>query len=230
MIVYLVVAWIVYAFDRKLGKSCYRWWYDWSHEENLPQETVRGFICGRPGKTQCNMALILSILVTAGLATFSEGRSLSWFFTWIFGVIATVFGFVSGPLVMKLWGKREKVYETIDRLEAGEIKTPEAMEKVEKTLRSRMSAIGDWIYRIWNGPTKPIPPVVEWPTVSPDVPAPFEAPKDEGLSLDDLLSTEQPKAEDSSNSNGEGGDKPAGPKPVEELSDAEKIARFTRGG
>ena len=149
MLIFLVISWVVYALDRKFGKSWYRWYYDISHEEKLPSETVRGFVCGRAGRTQCKMAVLLSIVVTIGLATFGGENSLTWFFTWLFGIFATVFGFITGPLVMNLWGKREKVYTAIDQIESGKIDPTDSVKRAGRTLKSRLAGFFGKLSRIW---------------------------------------------------------------------------------
>lgn len=207
MIVFLIVAWIIYSLDRQFGRVWYRKWYDLSREKPLPAETIRGFICGRPGKTKCYVSVLLSFFVTVFLSTFGQGSTLTWFFTWIFGIIVMLIGFVTGPLVVSIWSKREKVFGTIDKIEAREIDPFQEVRKAGQKVGSWFSPLINRWDEFWYGPK----PKQEPPVVSEPSPAPTDKCADKPSVPEQL-------------------DSPSVEKKDEELSPQGKIDQFTKGG
>ena len=173
MIVYLFAGWVVYALDRRGGKYWYRRWYDFSHEIPLPDGTERGFVGQQPAKQRCKFATVLSVFFTLVLAFFSETTLLSKLTIFLVGIPVITLGLMTAPMVLKLWGKREDVFKTIDSLEAGEVKPMKSVRhgwgKVTGYLSERWEDLLGW----WFGPnaagmgpsasvssTEPTPPVV----------------------------------------------------------------------
>jgi len=179
-LVYVVVAWIFYAIDRTRGKDLYRWCYNLTHEDVLSQETIRGFICGRTGKVQVRAALVLSILVTLCMAFFVQKGAVIWFFTGTLGFLTTIVGFILGPVIAKLWAKRETVYSAIDTMEAGE--TPEIVKEAKRSLISRFASL--WPKR--QRPPRADDPDVREPAVEPEVQEPVSVSGANPQSQDEL--------------------------------------------
>lgn len=156
-LVYLVASWIFYAIDRNWGRGLYRWWYNLTHEDVLTKETIRGFVCGRTARAQVRMAFVLSIVTTLLMTIFVQKGAVIWFGTWVLGFFTTIVGFVLGPMIAKLWAKRETVYTAIDKIEAGEV--PEEVEKVKKSLLARLSGWWPKRSRPPEAPAAPVNPV-----------------------------------------------------------------------
>jgi hypothetical protein len=236
MIVYVFASWIFYAFDRRFGKNSYRRWYNFSHEDKLPEDVSRGFVIGRPGKTKCLMATILSIAVTIFLAESSKDTALAWLFTWFCGIIAATIGFVTGPIVMNVWGKRGNVFSTIDRFEEGKINPAQSVRQAGKKLKSGFSGILDkhfkWLKEFWYGPD-----IIAPAGNASEAPQPIS---DVGISLEaeppktDVSENGQPPLEEvllgeqESGSSTEEQSKPDSK--GDELSPEAKIDQFTNGG
>ena len=224
MIVFVVAAWGAYALDRRYGQRWYRKFYDISHEKPLSADVIRGFICGRQGQTKVIMALVLSLVVTLLLATFSEGNILRWFFTWVLGAVAALFGFITGPLVTSLWKKRTRAYTVIDELELGKV-GPATAEDAGIWIGTFFSGWRAWFADFWHGPAPSVLSPAEQPAdsagISSEVPEPVSSSDDELGVL--LNSGERPAA-------------PVGPLPHQAVPPPvsrpgqSAIDKFTHGG
>ncbi|MEK7585441.1 MAG: hypothetical protein AAB455_02935 [Patescibacteria group bacterium] len=215
LIVFLVAAWVAYLADRRFGKNWYRSWYNLSHETKLPDHVVRGFVCGRTGRTQCTMAVLLSIVVTIVIAFFGEDGLLFRFFVGLSGVVVSLIGFLTGPFIANLWGRRDVVFTTIDRFEDGTISPTQSARKVGRQIRTRFSGIFGWADQFWNGSKD-----VNSPTTT-EASTHTEVPLGGGLGgevLSDVLDlgTEPAQVADS------------GPKTPTNLSPEEKMKQFVR--
>lgn len=208
VIVYLVAAWVAYIFDRQFGKSWYRKWYNMTHETELADDAVLGFVIGRGGKQQCRMALLLTIVITIIMAALYHDTALTWMVTGFFGLVVSIIGFVTGPFAANLWAKRDKVYDTVDDLSHGRIdagkKIDEKFQEAKQEIQSRWSRLLCWFWGVWTDvvPTKSsaLPPsqVIE----------PMEAEQNVSLSPEPAAVATQER----------------------ELTAQEKMDRFTRGG
>ena len=224
MIVFMVAAWVVYAADRKFGRVWYRKWYDFSHEQPLPAETVRGFVCGRSGRSHCTKSLLLSLVVVVGMASLGQHdtSTLTWIFTWMFGVVVTLSGFITGPLVVKIWNRREKVFETVDHLQDGHINPGQSVQKVGRDLRSRLLSIPGWFRGILSSPPPKAPVVVVPESSSSSQPV---------VGGDPLMVSQFVVPSSIQSGDNSAVVSSAGPAPAEtkELTYQEKIDKFTHG-
>lgn len=182
-LVYVIIAWVSYAIDRKVGKALYHKWYNLSHEQPLAPDVIRGFICGRAGKAKCTMAVVISLIVTIGMSALSkETSTIAWFFTWLIGIVATVLGFITAPLAANLWGKRIKVYEAVDNIEAGD-----PGKKIIQKTGSVFSRVSKWWHENRPGSTAVIT-TPEITSTAAALPPPANVGADI-VTLDELLSS-----------------------------------------
>ncbi len=213
MIMFVIGGWLFYMFDRRFGKRWYRRWYDLSHEHPLGLDVSQGFVSGRSGKTKCQMAFLVSAIFTVAFALSVHDTGLSWFFTFVFGMMVIIFSFMTAPLIHNLWGKREAVYETIDRMESGELNPADNLRETGRKISSRVSWLWDWVPNVWSGSAPSVAPAAPSPSDSGTVytePPPTEV----------NLSIVTPATEEHLR-------KPPVPR---EPTPEEKIKKFTQGG
>lgn len=133
LIAYLFFAIVCYSLDRRFGVAIYRWWYNFSHKEPLPAETIRGFIYNRPAKNRATMATIVSLLESLVVVYFLHINPLVGLIVWLVGIPLTLIGFLIGPFSYRLWQKREVLFQTVDKVEAGQIDVTKEMGELAET-------------------------------------------------------------------------------------------------
>jgi hypothetical protein len=222
VLIYVVAAWVFYTIDRRVGQGLYRRWYNLSHEDKLPEDTIRGFICGRAGKTKCGWAVLGSLIVTIGMSALSkEGSTIAWFFTWLVGIVVTLIGFITAPLVANLWGRRQKLYLIVDQIEAGD--PAEKIRRAGKKAGSWFSKIGDLWNGYWTGSVANRPAPAKDPTPAPVPPPPTAEVADDPDSVESLMT--------GISDGGPETPPPSPPPPAEpEMAGQDKINKFTHGG
>ncbi len=146
MIIYLGVAWTLYALDRKRGVKWYNWWCGIS-TEGLAKTSEKGFICQRPVSFRFMTATILSTKFILLISIFSEVGMLNGFFIWLFGILVIAFGFLTGPIFLRLWGRRVNVFEVIGdyekRFNAGDY-------DLVKSGQRQYERSSSWVKNQWN--------------------------------------------------------------------------------
>lgn len=109
---------IWYNLDRRFGVNIYRWWYNLTHKNALPEDKDVGFIYNRSIKARVTFAFVVSTLQSI-LAWKIQVDPLAEVFMWIAEVPIMLVGFYCGPVTYSLWQKKEAFYETIDDIENG---------------------------------------------------------------------------------------------------------------
>lgn len=110
-----------YSLDRRFGVGSYKWWYDMTHENPLPEGEKRGFVFNKPTRVKAFAALVLSSIVSVISVYTAASNPLAELVLWVVAIPATMIGFIIGPHFYKIWQKRDKVFDTVDKWERGEI-------------------------------------------------------------------------------------------------------------
>lgn len=131
-----------YSLDRRFGLGWYKWWYDMTHEHPQPATEERGFVYNKPTRVKAFAALVLSSIVSVVSVYTAASNPLAELVLWVVTMPAIVIGLLIGPHFYKIWQKRDKVFDTVDKWERGEVdlsdelkaRTAELTENVRATL------------------------------------------------------------------------------------------------
>ena len=131
-----------YSLDRRFGVGSYKWWYDMTHEHPLATAEQRGFVYNKPTRVKAFAALVLSSVVSVVSVYTAASNPLAELVLWVVTIPAIVIGLLIGPHFYKIWQKRDKVFDTVDKWERGEVdlsdelkaRTAELTESVRATL------------------------------------------------------------------------------------------------
>lgn len=120
-ILFTVLGMVWYNFDRRWGVKVYRRWYGLTHKDPLPAGEERGFIYKRSTSAKVTAATVVSTIQSILAVWNSEVNPLVELIMWVAEVPVTLLGFYAGPFAYALWQKKEAVFETIDKVESGEV-------------------------------------------------------------------------------------------------------------
>jgi hypothetical protein len=129
-IIFTIGGAVWYNYDRRYGASLYRWWYNLTHKDKLPEDVSRGFIYKQSMKTKTTVATVVSSIQSLLLILSTEVNLLEELFMWVFEVPITLFGFYLGPIAYSFWKAKDKWFETIDRVESGDVNIAEEAEQL----------------------------------------------------------------------------------------------------
>jgi len=119
--VYVLLGVISYIIDRKLGRSIYRTWYNWTHKNPLPEGVEKGFIYNQYTKNQVAVAIFLSVTFSVIAVVTMEVSWLVEFLVAFVESIAMMIGFKIGPWAYRVYEGKDKALDMIDKLERGEV-------------------------------------------------------------------------------------------------------------
>lgn len=126
---YVLLGIFVYLWDRQYLQGLYRWFYNATHKDPLPETVGRSFVYGQKTSKKVMWALVVSTVQSAGLFFFTGFHSNPFveLVLWFLEIPAMVIGFGIGSKLYPYWMKRKKVYEFVDKadeaFEKGELKT-----------------------------------------------------------------------------------------------------------
>jgi len=107
-----------YIVDRLHGVRWYRRWYRLTHEEPLPQNVTVGFVYNRRSRHKVVMATVVSTAQTLVALTSVESLNLLVeLILWIVEIPMVMVGFAIGPLVFRVWKRKDTMLDAIDDFE-----------------------------------------------------------------------------------------------------------------
>ena len=125
---YVLGGFFIYVWDRQYLQGLYRWCYNATHKDPLPETVERGFVFGQKTSRKVMWALLISTIESIGTFFFTGFHSNPFveLVLWFLDIPAMLVGFGIGALLYQYWMKRRKVYEFVDKadeaLEKGEFK------------------------------------------------------------------------------------------------------------
>jgi hypothetical protein len=153
-----------YSLDRRFGVRSYRWWYDMTHEQPLAEPMQHGFVFNKPTRVKAFVALVLSSIVSVISVYTAASNPLAELVLWVVTIPAMMIGFVIGPHFYKLWQKRDKVFDTVDKWERGEI-------DLSDELKAKSAEITDSVRATVSGPKpKTAQPAAQPPVTAAETP------------------------------------------------------------
>jgi len=167
-----------YIFDRSKGQKLYRWWHNLTHENELSAEEAQGFIFKRKTSPRFSVAVFLSVVQVGIIAFFTHETLLTFIMIWFFGIPALMLGFILGPIIDRLWKKKETVFAVIDSVESGETKI--GVEPMVKAARTAVGSVFERGREVLNPQREReresvVPPTkVEAPTTTPPKDPPID--------------------------------------------------------
>jgi hypothetical protein len=130
-----------------------------THEKPLPAGMDQGFIYKQKTHYRFYVAVFLSSIQVMIIAHFSSDNVLTYFLIWLLGIPALLLGFLLGPQVRRLWGEKEKIFQSMDK--AGESDAPlmpKAKNIFQQWWKDLLSACARWKSRSATAPPAAKPP------------------------------------------------------------------------
>lgn len=118
MVMFTMLGAFWYIVDRLHGVRWYRRWYGLTHEDPLPPNVTVGFVYNRRSRHKVVMAAIVSTVQTFIALTSVESLNLLVeLILWIVEIPMVMLGFAIGPLVFKIWKRKDTMLDAIDDFE-----------------------------------------------------------------------------------------------------------------
>ncbi len=121
MVTFFILGVILYIFDVIFGKKLVRKYHDMTHQEALGESIELGVVVKRKARWRFAVAISCSFVQSVLVIFFQQGNPLAELLTIPVETIGMMIGFYIGPLFAKFIAKREKVFDTLDGIESGEI-------------------------------------------------------------------------------------------------------------
>ena len=106
----------LYLMDSVYSGEFRRGWYNMTHENPLPTEEVRGFLCRRSFRTRLRAAVLIGVMGSLFIV-YKTQRPMALLFLWIFVIPMVFLGFKLGPVIERLWRGRQKAMHALEKLE-----------------------------------------------------------------------------------------------------------------
>lgn len=133
---------VAYTVDRRAGTRLYRWWYDLTHKDPLPEGADRGFIYERRANARFSTATVIAIAQSA-LAFWSGATSPVWAVIYtVLQIPVLLAGFYAGPFANRLWERKQPLLDVVDELESGKTTVGEIVHDTADALRSKLHVPG----------------------------------------------------------------------------------------
>lgn len=132
----------LYVADRRRGTKVYRWFYDMTHKTPLERSIHRGFIFGRSSQSRFRLAVLIASLQSLLAIAFGASSVAEEILTVIVEVPCLLAGFTAGPFLYRLWERREAVFETVDRMERGEVSLSEKVKELSQSAFASFTKAG----------------------------------------------------------------------------------------
>lgn len=134
MVMFTMLGAFWYIVDRLHGVRWYRRWYALTHREPLPQDVTVGFVYNRRSRHKVVMATVVSTVQTFVALTSVESLNLLVeLILWIVEIPMVMLGFAIGPLVFKVWKRKDTMLDAIDDFEQSHFGDKEAGQSEKPT-------------------------------------------------------------------------------------------------
>lgn len=146
-IVFVSVGATWYNFDRRFGVKWYRSWYNMTHKEKLTIDKQIGFIYNRSTHSKAASAALVATIQSILVVRYMDVNLLASLIMWVIEIPLMMLGFYLGPFAALLWQKKEKLFETVDKVESGHInvgaEVSKAAKRVVAPIRGHLEKIQD---------------------------------------------------------------------------------------
>ncbi len=143
-ILFTIIGAVWYNLDRRYGVKLYRWWYDLTHKDPLPEGEQRGFVYNRSTKARFTAAWVVSTVQSVAVILTTPVNPLVELIMWLFEVPVTMLGFYLGPYLYRLWQRSDVVFDAMDRLEhraeSGDIDVKATAAAASRAIRHRFAS------------------------------------------------------------------------------------------
>jgi hypothetical protein len=141
LIVFVLIGALSYTLDRRLGVKLYHWFYDMTHEKPLPDGEIRGFVYNRRARARFAAAVVLAVVVTIVSAIHVGDNPLISLVGFFLEVPLLMIGFYLGPSVDQLWGRRDRFFDKVDKLESGETSVGAEFKEVSQLVAGAVGSV-----------------------------------------------------------------------------------------
>ncbi len=159
-IVFVGVGATWYNFDRRFGVKRYRSWYNLTHKDKLTSDKPIGFIYNRSTHSKAASAALIATIQSILVVRYMDVNLLASLIMWVIEIPLMMLGFYLGPFAALLWQKKEKLFETVDRVESGHIKVGDEVSKAAKRVVAPIKGHLEKIHDALSGDDEP-EPVIE---------------------------------------------------------------------
>lgn len=167
-LVFVLCGAMVYVFDRTRGVRVYRWLYDMTHEQPLAADVSTGFVFHRSAQTRFTIAVIVSIFQSVA-AVLERLSSVTHEILSVFVEVPCIMlGFYLGPTLWRIWSRRDEVFNTVDKIEKGEISIKDEVQEASHKAVSKVKEVLGVEHQGPDETASAAPEKVEAPEPEPD--------------------------------------------------------------
>ncbi len=122
IIVFFILGILVYYLDLQHGTDVYRKWYNLTHKEKLPAETIRGFVAGRKFGPRIVVVLFFVSIEVGLMILYGKLHPLEYIGLGVAEVFGMLLGFLFAPWFLKIFpGRVKNAIQYMDKIESGEV-------------------------------------------------------------------------------------------------------------
>lgn len=138
---FMLVGGIFYVIDDLLGTAVRAAWHNVTHKEKLPVGVKQGFIEGKLTSERFWPIIIVATIGFLPLKGYFAVTFAGKVGIYLVAVLGTTLGFIAGPWFRRIYGKKDKALDVIDRFEKGEIDLTEGAKELANKVSSSASGI-----------------------------------------------------------------------------------------
>lgn len=151
-----------YNFDRRFGIKWYRSWYNMTHKDKLTTEKEMGFIYNRSTHSKAASAALVATIQSILVVKYMDVNLLASLIMWVVEIPLMMIGFYLGPFSYVMWQKKEKLFETVDKVESGQLNVGAEVSKAAKRVVAPLKDHFEAIQEVISGDDEE--PVVKQPS------------------------------------------------------------------
>jgi len=111
---------VLYVVDCRVGVRAYRWWYDLTHREPMPDGIEQGFILNRQANARFTVATVVALAQNGTALGLGMADPFLAMLTIAVEVPVLMGGFYLGPFLRRLWRRKDPLLAVVDQIESGE--------------------------------------------------------------------------------------------------------------
>lgn len=138
---FVFVGGIFYVIDDLLGTALRAVWHNATHKEKLPVGVKQGFIEGKLTSERFWPTIIVAAIGFLLLKDYFAVTLIGKIGIYLVALFGTTLGFIAGPWFRRIYGKKDKALDVIDKLEKGEIDLTEGAKELANKVTSSASGM-----------------------------------------------------------------------------------------
>jgi len=143
IIVLLFEGAVFYVIDKHLGVRIYKWWYGLTHKDPYPPGAQEyGCMCIYSRRAHMRFSAATSIALMQNGILFWSGvvNPIPLILSIPIEVVLLMAGFYAGPLLNRLWERKDPLLEIVDKIDKGETTVLSEVKKAADSVRDSFTS------------------------------------------------------------------------------------------